>query len=56
MSWATEDARWFTILPSAGMLQRTATGGEATCVREPIGFRRGRVAGVVYLRDAKRDR
>ncbi len=58
MSWATEDARGFTILASAGMLQRPATGadGEATCVREPIGFRRGRVAGVVYLRDAKRDR
>ncbi len=55
MSWGTEDARGFTILASAGMLQRPATGadGEATCMRKPIGFRRRRVAGVVYPREAR---
>ena len=55
MSWATEDARGFTILASAGMLQRPATGadGEATCTRKPIGFRRRRVTGIVYPRDAR---
>ena len=52
---ATEDARGFTILASAGMLQGPAVGadGEATCMRKPIGFRRRRVAGVVYPRDAR---
>ena len=42
MCWATEDAPGFTILASAGMLQRPATGadGEATCMRKLIGFRR----------------
>src|SRR5271165_2715857 len=37
---ATEDARGFTIVASAGMLQSRAMADQATRMRNPIGFRR----------------